>query len=218
MGFILNAVSNPGNEASSTWRMPVERSPSHRQELIEPARVRVGMEQTFTKPPGGPSVVARNIEALLQRQGREQQSRTLQQRIADAITAAAGSLPFVYVHLAVVILWVLVNVGWTPLNPFDPTFVLLATAASVEAIFLSTFVLVTQNRMQREADRRADLDLQISLLTEHELTRAIQLVNAIATKVGVAVPIPELDELQRDVSPEQVMDAIDDASTKGSAR
>lgn len=175
------------------------------------------MEHTFTTPPppGEPSVVARNIEALLQRQSREAESRTLQQRIADAITGAAGSLPFVYVHLAIVIMWVLVNVGWTPLKPFDPTFVLLATAASVEAIFLSTFVLVTQNRMQREADRRADLDLQISLLTEHELTRVIQLVNAIATKVGAQLPIPELDELQRDISPEQVLDAIDKASTNG---
>lgn len=173
--------------------------------------------QTFTKPPDEPSVVARNIEALLQRQSREQESRTLQQRIADAITGAAGSLPFVYVHLAIVVTWTVVNVGWTPLKPFDPTFVLLATAASVEAIFLSTFVLVTQNRMQREADRRADLDLQISLLTEHELTRVIQLVNAIAAKVGVQVPMPELDELQRDVSPEQVLDAIDKASTDGPA-
>lgn len=189
---------------------------SARSEPINPARVRVGMEQqTFTKPPGGPSVVARNIEALLQRQSRDKQSRTFQQRIADAVTAAAGSLPFVYVHLAIVISWVLVNVGWTPMKPFDPTFVLLATAASVEAIFLSTFVLVTQNRMQREADRRADLDLQISLLTEHELTRAIQLVNAIAAKIGAEAPIPELEELQRDISPEQVLDAIDNASTNG---
>jgi len=172
------------------------------------------MEQTFTRPPDGPSVVARNIEALLQRQTREEQSRTLEQRIADAITGAAGSLPFVYVHLAIVIAWVLINVGWTPVKPFDPTFVLLATAASVEAIFLSTFVLVTQNRMQRDADRRADLDLQISLLTEHELTRVIQLVNAIAQKVDAQLPIPELDELQRDISPEQVLDAIDNAATK----
>jgi uncharacterized membrane protein len=176
------------------------------------------MEQTFTKPPGGPSVVARNIEALLQRQSREQESRTPQQRIADAITRAAGSLPFVYVHAAIVALWLVTNIGWTPLKPFDPTFVLLATAASVEAIFLSTFVLVTQNRMQREADRRADLDLQISLLTEHELTHVIQLVNAIAEKIDAQVPMPELEELQRDISPEQVLDAIDDASTKKGVR
>lgn len=155
--------------------------------------------------------MARNIDALLQRQTQEQNARSLQQRSADAITSAAGSLPFVYVHLVIVVLWTVVNAGWTPLKPFDPTFVLLATAASVEAIFLSTFVLVTQNRMQRDADRRADLDLQISLLTEHELTRVIQLVTQMADKLGVHVPIPELDELKKDVSPEQVLDAMDRA-------
>ena len=155
--------------------------------------------------------MARNIEALLQRQAEEQRARTPQQRIADAITDAAGSLPFVYAHLAVVATWIVVNAGWTPLKPFDPTFVLLATAASVEAIFLSTFVLITQNRMQRDADRRADLDLQVSLLTEHELTRVIQIVTRVADKLDVHVTIPEIEELQRDVSPEQVLDAMDQA-------
>jgi uncharacterized membrane protein len=113
------------------------------------------MKQSFTQAPAGPRVVARNIEALLLRQTQEQKARTTQQRIADAITYAAGSMPFVYVHLAIVVFWIVVNVGWTPLKPFDPTFVLLATAASVEAIFLSTFVLVTQNRMQRDATYRS---------------------------------------------------------------
>lgn len=169
------------------------------------------MHRSFTQSTAGPKVVARNIEALLQRQNQEQRARTLQQRLADAITYAAGSMPFVYVHLAIVAFWIVVNAGWTPLQPFDPTFVLLATAASVEAIFLSTFVLVTQNRMQRDADRRADLDLQISLLTEHELTRVIQVVTQIADKLGIQMPIPELEELQRDVSPEQVLDAMDQA-------
>jgi uncharacterized membrane protein len=122
----------------------------------------------------------------------------------------------VYVHLAIVTCWIVVNINWTPLPAFDPTFVLLATAASVEAIFLSTFVLVTQNRMQLEADRRADLDLQISLLTEHELTRVMQIVSEIAVKLGVPTPIPELDELKRDVSPDQVLDAMDKARSTGS--
>lgn len=169
------------------------------------------MEQSFTSPAAGPKVVARNIEALLQRQNQEQRARSLQQRIADAVTSAAGSMPFVYAHLAIVVFWTVVNAGWTPIEPFDPTFVLLATVASVEAIFLSTFVLITQNRMQRDADRRADLDLQISLLTEYELTRVIQLVTQMADKLGIEVPIPELEELQRDVSPEQVLDAMDHA-------
>lgn len=175
------------------------------------ARVRTGMQQDSSSSPGSSSIVERNIQALLDRQRREQQERTLQQRIADAVTRAAGSMPFVYTHLAIVTFWVVVNARWTPLDPFDPTFVLLATLASVEAIFLTAFVLVTQNRMQREADRRADLDLQISLLTEYELTRVIQIVGKIAARLEVPTAEHELEELQRDVTPEQVLDAMEEA-------
>jgi uncharacterized membrane protein len=81
--------------------------------------------------------------------------------------------------------------------------------ASVEAIFLSTFVLITQNRMAAEADKRAELDLQISLLAEHEITRLIMLVGALAEHAGIEVPrAEELDELKRDVAPEKVLDRI----------
>jgi uncharacterized membrane protein len=57
--------------------------------------------------------------------------------------------------------------------------------ASVEAIFLSTFVLISQNRMAALADKRADLDLQISLLAEHEISRIIALVTSIAERMGI---------------------------------
>jgi uncharacterized membrane protein len=68
---------------------------------------------------------------------------------------------------------------------FDPNFVVLAMAASVEAIFLSTFVLISQNRAQAANDKRDDLDLHINLLAEHELTRLIEMVSAIAKKLEV---------------------------------
>ena len=95
---------------------------------------------------------------------------------------------------------------------FDPTFVVLAMVASVEAIFLSTFVLITQNRMAAAAEKRAELDLQVSLLTEHEITRLIQLVSAIGDRLGLEeVCDPELNELKNDVHPERVLDKIDRA-------
>ncbi len=82
--------------------------------------------------------------------------------------------------------------------------------ASVEAIFLSTFVLISQNRMSQQADKRADLDLQISLLSEHEVTRLITLVKAIAEKLEIeASRDPELPELQKDVEPEKVLDVME---------
>ncbi len=155
---------------------------------------------------------AQHIQALLTRRQREQQARSVQDRLADGITRFTGSMPFVYLHLIVFGVWIGVNLGWTPRLAFDPTLVLLARAASVEAIFLSTFVLITQNRMTQEAERRAELDLQISLLAEHEVTRLIHLVSAIADKLGIdAAGDPELRELKSDVRPEQVLDKIDES-------
>jgi uncharacterized membrane protein len=86
--------------------------------------------------------------------------------------------------------------------------------ASVEAIFLSTFVLITQNRMAAAAEKRAELDLQVSLLAEHEITRLIQIVSAIGERLGMEeVNDPELTELKDDVHPERVLDKIDRASS-----
>jgi len=93
---------------------------------------------------------------------------------------------FVYLHLAIFGFWIVANLGWVPGVPkWDESFVVLAMMASVEAIFLSTFVLISQNRMAAAADKRADVDLQISLLAEHEITKLATLVAAIAAHVGV---------------------------------
>jgi uncharacterized membrane protein len=154
--------------------------------------------------------VERNIAALLQRQRDERLQRGVPERLAETITTFAGSLSFVLSHVLLVSAWVVVNLGWTGLAPFDPTFVILATIASVEAIFLTSFVLITQNRLQRDSDRRGDLDLQISLLSEHEITRLIGLVRRIAARLDV-VPEDEgeLDELEQDVQPEHVLETLD---------
>lgn len=122
-------------------------------------------------------------------------------------------MAFVYVHAALVAGWIVVNAGLTPLPRFDPSFVILATVASVEAIFLSTFILISQNRAARTADRRADLDLQIGLLAEHEVTHLIKLVGDIARKLGVDDSAnPELKELERTVAPEVVLERIEESA------
>lgn len=159
------------------------------------------------------SVVHRNIESLLERRQSEERNKGVQERIADVVTAFTGSMPFVYIHLILFTGWILVNVGWLPvMKRFDPTLVILAMFASVEAIFLSTFVLISQNRMQASADRRAELNLHIDLLAEHEVTRIIELLTAIGTKLGVAESMnPELDELRQDVRPEKVLENMDRA-------
>ncbi|MEJ7681827.1 MAG: DUF1003 domain-containing protein [Segetibacter sp.] len=92
----------------------------------------------------------------------------------------------------------------------NSSFTGLMLSASVEAIFLSAFVLIRQNRMNQLADKRANLDLQVSLLAEHEITHLITLVKAIAHKLDIEeARNPEIDELTRHVNPEQVLETID---------
>ena len=155
-------------------------------------------------------IVERNIQALLERRKVEGKRKTTEERIADAITKFTGSMMFIYIHLVLFGVWIFWNLGWLGLKAFDPTFVVLAMFASVEAIFLSTFVLISQNRMNLQADKRADLDLQVSLLTEHEVTRMITLVTAIARKMEIEEAYnPEIEELKKDVHPETVMDTME---------
>lgn len=155
-------------------------------------------------------VVARNIDVLVARRQEEERSLKTTDRLAQAIGRFSGSLPFVWVHLVLVAFWVAVNVGLVPFVPrFDSDFVKLATVASVEAIFLSTFVLLMQNRVAAVAEKRADLDLQISLLSEHEVTRLIRMVDLIAQRLGIGeAGGPDVQELKKDVAPELVLDEI----------
>ena len=152
----------------------------------------------------------RNIEALERRRREEEADATFQDRLAMAIARFSGSMAFVYVHLLLYGFWIAANLGFVPgVQPWDESFVVLAMMASVEAIFLSTFILINQNRMAAVADKRADLDLQISLLTEHELTKVVAIVDAIADHLGIRHQAQdEVDELKRDVAPEAVLDAI----------
>ena len=80
---------------------------------------------------------------------------------------------------------------------------------SVEGIFLTTFVLISQNRDAKLADRRAELDLQINLLAEHEITKLISLVREIAVRQGIEINPDELGELERDVAPETVANELE---------
>src|SRR3954454_22305597 len=157
-------------------------------------------------------VLERNIRALVERRRREEQDASPQQKLADAITTFTGSMVFVYLHLLIFGFWIVANLHWIPGVPaWDESFVVLAMVASVEAIFLSTFVLISQNRMAAEADKRADLDLQISLLTEQELTMVPRLLKRVAHKIKVEPEAEqELTESTGHIAPERVLDKIEE--------
>lgn len=177
-----------------------------------------------TVPPPAPgslsSGLRRNIDALRERRRQAEKSASLEQRIAARITAFTGSMRFVYFHVALYGFWILANLGWVRgVSPWDPTFVVLAMVASVEAIFLSTFILIVQNRMSAMADRRAELDVQVSLLAEQEITKLVQMVAEISARLGVEpAGADELEEMKRGVAPETVLDAIEESEKEPVAR
>ncbi len=100
---------------------------------------------------GMTGVMQRNIRALLERRKAGDHRKPTQLSVADTITHFTGSMKFVYIHLALFGGWIIANLPWMPWPKFDPTYVILAMFASVEATFLSTFVLISQNRMQAQA-------------------------------------------------------------------
>ena len=153
-------------------------------------------------------VVERNICTLIELRQQMERNKSASDHLADWITAKAGSMTFVVFHVAWFGAWIVLNTPrLSPIEPFDAfPFSLLTMVVSLEAIFLSAFILITQNRQSEIADRRNDLDLQIDLLAEYEITRILTLVDAIADRLGVeAGQDPELDELKDDVKPDAVL-------------
>jgi uncharacterized membrane protein len=147
----------------------------------------------------------------MKRRADEMANAGLADKVASAIANFAGSIWSPIVHAGVFGAWTLINLGLLPLvRPWDPQLIVLATIASVEAIFLTTFVLMNQNRLARVEDQRAELTLQVSLLTEHEITKLLGLASALTERLNVPTPVrAELEELAEEVAPEAVLDEIE---------
>ncbi|HSE38169.1 MAG TPA: DUF1003 domain-containing protein [Blastocatellia bacterium] len=163
--------------------------------------------------PGNPElagVVHKNIASLVEMRQAEERKKGFQERAADLLTRFSGSMAFVYLHTIWFGIWIGLNTGLLGSRAFDPfPFSLLTLVVSLEAIFLSTFVLISQNHAGRLADRRADLDLQINMLSEHEITRILKLVDAVAEHLGIEVAEKhEVEELKKDVGAEAVLGEI----------
>ncbi len=155
-------------------------------------------------------VIERNIRTVARLHLQTRRNRGLSERIADAITTFSGRMSFVYLHVVWFAAWILANTGHLGVRAFDPfPYGLLTMIVSLEAIFLSTFVLISQNRLSEDADRRAHLDLQIGLLTEHELTRVLQMLDAVQDKLGIENDADiELAQLEMETRPEDVLAEI----------
>ena len=174
------------------------------------------MDESIPDNPHLCNVIERNIYTLHHLNREAAKKRGLQDKAADLITLFSGRMGFIYLHVIWFGLWLLLNTGRFYVRVFDPyPYGLLTMIVSLEAIFLSTFVLISQNRLSDEADRRANLDLQIGLLTEHEVTRILQMLDAIQDKMGIENDADsDLADLEQDTKPEDVLKAIEDLTTQ----
>ena len=165
-------------------------------------------------------IMRKNIAAVTEAQRQVSEAQTAEGRMGDAITSFAGSMAFVYIHTVWFGLWILLNIGLIHIpriSEFDPfPFGLLTLIVSLEAIFLSTFVLISQNRLSCASERRAELDLQVNLLAEQKATKALEMLDQIARqldKMSSRVdfkPDPEVEALKVSAEPKEVLAAIDE--------
>jgi len=149
-------------------------------------------------------LASRHIRAISDLEQRALERRSGAEKISDLIVCQAGRVWAILFHLARFAVWIAWNSGRVPgLRPFDPfPFLGLSTVVSLEAIFLSLFILVSQNRASRRADERAQLDLQVNLLSEREATKMLQLLQTLCAHHGLAeAGDAEVSELVRETEP-----------------
>ncbi|MGC1685646.1 MAG: DUF1003 domain-containing protein [Candidatus Acidiferrales bacterium] len=130
-----------------------------------------------------------NIDAIAKLEHDALGRRSLTERVRDVVTRLVGNMGFLAVQLILISSWALLNLGVIPgLKPFDPfPFGVLALVVAFESVFLTIFVLISQGRMSRQAERRSHLDLQVGMLSEQELTTILQMLQKLCQHMGVNV-------------------------------
>jgi uncharacterized membrane protein len=176
------------------------------------ANARVPEPSSYRKPRSVADITRENVHAMRELEEVAVARRTRADRIAEFVARFCGSITFVWIHAGVFAFWIAWNVlPWLP--RFDPyPFTFLTLCVSLEAIFLSAFILISQNYEMRVSERRSQLDLQINLLAEQENTKALQMLERIARKLEIEEEDePELRVLEQATRPETLARQIDDA-------
>jgi uncharacterized membrane protein len=159
-----------------------------------------------------PSASLQNINSVAKLESQFLERRSMLDRTADAIGGFTGSFRFVLIHAVMFALWFLINTGhFFGFIKFDPyPFILLAMAVSVEGVLLSTFVLMKQNRMAKRDEERDQLNLQIDLLAEKEITKILQMQRLMCQRLGIeeALKDDEAEEMSRVTSVDQLAEEL----------
>jgi uncharacterized membrane protein len=159
----------------------------------------------------------RNIEEIIKLEQRDKSSMSVSDRLAQKITDFSGSMLYIVLHVIGFTAWIVWNSGFMGLVPFDPfPFTLLTMCVSLEAIFLASFVLISQNRQAALADKRAKIDLQVNMLSEQENTKLIGMVAEIHRYLGIhKSDDAEVKALKEEISVNKLADSMDEAERKG---
>ena len=150
--------------------------------------------------PSSPHAVDENINTIRVWERAALHHRTPAERASDSITRAAGSGRMLVLHIVWFAAWLLINTGTIQVIPiFDRfPFPLLTMLVSLEAIFLSLFVLASENRLTKQSEKRAHLDLQVNLLAEREMTAVLILLRDVARHLDIKTSLPP--EMLRDLT------------------
>jgi uncharacterized membrane protein len=142
-----------------------------------------------------------NREIIKSLKSQQDEKRSLAEKVADFLTSTFGTMGFLILNILWFATWIVINIGLIPnIEPFDPfPFGLLTMIVSLEAIVLAIIVLISQNRSAKIADLREEVDLQVDMLTEREITKLLELVSALARKQGIE--LSEDEELHSMLEP-----------------
>jgi uncharacterized membrane protein len=174
-------------------------------------------QRSSTPLPGrSDAQVQKNIESIMRLDKDTSRQRSIAEHVADKITTFAGSTGFIIFHVAWFGGWILANLRLIPgIRPFDPLpFSFLTLVVSLEAIFLALLVLKSQNRMTKEADKRAHIDLQINMLAEQEGTKILKMIQRIGKHLGLEEEMDEtIQQLSQETDVNQVAKTLDEKSS-----
>ncbi len=174
------------------------------------------LRNPYHKPKTVDELTERNVELVAQLDETARSKRTPTDRVVDGITGFCGKIAFIWVHVLWFGAWMVYNIlpHTKHLDPYP--FQLLSMVVSLEAIFLSTFILISQNRQSRLAERRSHLDLQINLLSEQENTKMLMMLHAIVHHFDIPDGDPEVSVLAESTEPERLVKQIEKVIDKES--
>lgn len=168
-------------------------------------------KSAYRSPHSVADVTRENVRAMRRLEELASTQRSFADRMAERVARFCGNIAFVWIHVVIFAVWIVWNV--VPHLPrFDPyPFTFLTLCVSLEAIFLSSFILISQNYEMRVSERRNQLDLQINLLAEQENTKMLQMLESIAKHLGAPVDDREVRVLEEATRPETLARQIEDA-------